>query len=179
MTNPSIRDLFMGARNLLRMEEALLSLLAGDLFRSTPIQWSLGVFKCVYYLNNLANPWRTFNAWRGRRRAIRERRASLRHTREPRRWSRISPLRWKTFPCVVLIVFMMAVTPLAGAAELPLWEVGAGVAVIDFPDYRGADERRVLVLPFPYVVYRGELLQADREGLRGGSSGTTGNLHLA
>jgi hypothetical protein len=73
MTNPSIRDLFMGARNLLRMEEALLSLLAGDLFRSTPIQWSLGVFKCVYYLNNLAHPWRTFNAWRGRRRAIRER----------------------------------------------------------------------------------------------------------
>ena len=62
---------------------------------------------------------------------------------------------------------MMAVTPVAGAAELPLWEAGAGVAVIDFPDYRGADERRVLVLPFPYVVYRGELLQADREGLRG------------
>jgi outer membrane scaffolding protein for murein synthesis (MipA/OmpV family) len=62
---------------------------------------------------------------------------------------------------------MMVVTPTAGAAELPLWEAGAGAAVIDFPDYRGADERRVLVLPFPYVVYRGELLQADREGLRG------------
>ncbi|MGQ0578720.1 MAG: MipA/OmpV family protein [Betaproteobacteria bacterium] len=62
---------------------------------------------------------------------------------------------------------MMGVTPLAAAAEFPLWEVGAGAAVIDFPDYRGADERRVLVLPFPYVVYRGESLQADREGLRG------------
>jgi len=73
MTNPTIRDLFMGPQNLLRMEEALLSLLSGDLFRGTPIQWSLGVFKCVYYLNNLAHPWRTFNAWRGRKRAIRER----------------------------------------------------------------------------------------------------------
>ncbi|MGQ0578721.1 MAG: NAD(P)/FAD-dependent oxidoreductase [Betaproteobacteria bacterium] len=74
MTNPTIRDLFMGPRNLLRMEEALLSLLAGDLFRGTPIHWSLWAFKCVYYLSNLAHPRRTFNAWRGRRRAIRGRR---------------------------------------------------------------------------------------------------------
>ncbi|MGH8760949.1 MAG: hydroxylase, partial [Burkholderiales bacterium] len=73
MTNPTIRDLFMGPQNLLRMQEALLSLLSGDLFRGTPIHWSLGVFKCLYYLNNLASPWRTFNAWRGRRRAIRDR----------------------------------------------------------------------------------------------------------
>ena len=62
---------------------------------------------------------------------------------------------------------MMVVTPVAGSAELPLWEAGAGAAVIDFPDYRGADERRVLALPFPYVVYRGEFLKTDREGLRG------------
>jgi len=61
----------------------------------------------------------------------------------------------------------MVTAPVAGAAELPLWEAGAGAAVIDFPDYRGADERHVLALPFPYVVYRGELLRADREGLRG------------
>jgi hypothetical protein len=73
MTNPTIRDLFMGPRNMLRMEEALLSLLAGDLFRGTPIHWSLRAFKCVYYLSNLAHPWRTFKAWRARRRAIRDR----------------------------------------------------------------------------------------------------------
>ena len=73
MTNPTIRDLFMGPQNLLRMEEALLSLLSGDLFRGTPIHWSLCAFKCVYYLSNLAHPWRTFNAWRGRKRALRER----------------------------------------------------------------------------------------------------------
>jgi len=77
MTNPSIRDLFMWPQNLLRMEEALLSLLAGDLFRGTPIRWSLRAFKCVYYLNNLAHPWRSLKAWRGRRRAIRDRQDEL------------------------------------------------------------------------------------------------------
>jgi flavin-dependent dehydrogenase len=70
MTNPTIRDLFMGPKNL-RVERALLSLLAGDLFRGTPIHWGVRGFKCVYYLNNLAHPWRSFKAWRGRKRAIR------------------------------------------------------------------------------------------------------------
>jgi outer membrane protein len=84
-----------------------------------------------------------------------------------RRQGRISPLRWNTFPGGGLALAMIVTTPVAGAAELPLWEAGAGAAVIDFPDYRGADERRVLALPFPYFVYRGKLLQADREGLRG------------
>jgi len=73
MTNPDHRDLFMGPKNLLRMEEALVSLLAGDLFRRTPIQWSLRAFKILYYINNLAHPWRSFNAWRRRRCAIRDR----------------------------------------------------------------------------------------------------------
>ena len=49
----------------------------------------------------------------------------------------------------------------------PLWEVGAGFAAIDFPIYRGASERRSYLLPVPYVVYRGEILQVDRERVRG------------
>ena len=65
-------------------------------------------------------------------------------------------------------VSMMATLPLAApAAELPLWEAGAGIAVLDFPDYRGSDERHTLVLPIPYLVYRGEFLKADRESVRG------------
>jgi outer membrane protein len=55
----------------------------------------------------------------------------------------------------------------ARPAELPLWEAGAGVAVLDFPDYRGADERHTLVLPIPYLVYRGDFLKADRDSVRG------------
>jgi outer membrane protein len=55
----------------------------------------------------------------------------------------------------------------AAAAELALWEAGLGVAAIDFPDYRGSDERQSFLLPLPYVVYRGEVLKSDRDGLRG------------
>ena len=55
----------------------------------------------------------------------------------------------------------------ARAEQLPLWEAGAGATVISFPDYRGSDERRSWVLPFPYVVYRGEFLQADERRVRG------------
>jgi outer membrane scaffolding protein for murein synthesis (MipA/OmpV family) len=53
------------------------------------------------------------------------------------------------------------------AAELPLWELGAGIGAIDFPDYRGSDERQRYMLPVPYLVYRGDLIKADRESLRG------------
>jgi len=53
------------------------------------------------------------------------------------------------------------------AAELPLWELGAGVGVVSMPDYRGSDQRQTYVLPIPYVVYRGEFLQVDRQKIRG------------
>jgi outer membrane scaffolding protein for murein synthesis (MipA/OmpV family) len=53
------------------------------------------------------------------------------------------------------------------AETKPLWELGAGVGAINFPIYRGADERRSYILPVPYVVYRGDTLQVDREGARG------------
>jgi MipA family protein len=49
----------------------------------------------------------------------------------------------------------------------PEWEVGAGVAAIDFPMYRGSNERRSYLLPIPYFVYRGETLQVNRERVRG------------
>lgn len=55
----------------------------------------------------------------------------------------------------------------ARAEQLPLWEAGMGAAVLSLPHYRGSDERRAWVLPFPYVVYRGEFLQADEKRVRG------------
>jgi outer membrane protein len=55
----------------------------------------------------------------------------------------------------------------ARAEQLPLWEAGAGVTAIGFPDYRGSNERRQWVLPFPYLVYRGEFLKADERRVRG------------
>jgi len=55
----------------------------------------------------------------------------------------------------------------ARAEQLPLWEAGAGIAAIRFPDYRGSNERQTWVLPYPYIVYRGEFLQADERRVRG------------
>lgn len=49
----------------------------------------------------------------------------------------------------------------------PEWEIGAGFAAIDFPMYRGSNERRSFLLPIPYFVYRGETLQVNRERVRG------------
>ena len=66
VTNPTMRELFLAPRNVLRMKEALLSLLAGDIFGSTPIWGSLRAFKGVYYLICLFNPRRTWNAMRRR-----------------------------------------------------------------------------------------------------------------
>jgi outer membrane scaffolding protein for murein synthesis (MipA/OmpV family) len=55
----------------------------------------------------------------------------------------------------------------ARAEQLPLWEAGAGVAALSFPDYRGSNERQSWLLPVPYIIYRGEFLQADERRMRG------------
>ena len=71
ITTPTMRELFMGPRNLLRMREALLSMLAGDIYRSTPIMPSLYAFKTLYYLLALMHLPRSIGAWRQRRINIR------------------------------------------------------------------------------------------------------------
>lgn len=64
------------------------------------------------------------------------------------------------------IVFYLPVA--SGQTELrPEWEFGAGFAAIDFPVYRGASDRRSYLLPVPYFVYNGEVLQINRERVRG------------
>lgn len=72
VTNPTMRELFMAPRNMLRMKEALLSVLAGDIFGKTPIWASLFAFKTVYYLASVFHPRRTWTAYRRRRNNIRE-----------------------------------------------------------------------------------------------------------
>ena len=54
----------------------------------------------------------------------------------------------------------------ATAADKPLWELGIGVGGLRLPHYRGSDQSHTLVLPVPYVVYRGEIFKADRGGAR-------------
>jgi MipA family protein len=67
----------------------------------------------------------------------------------------------------VAVLLLAALAPAAQAEPRPVWELGAGVATIDFPLYRGAEERRSYLLPAPYVQYHGEFLRVDRERVRG------------
>lgn len=55
----------------------------------------------------------------------------------------------------------------AQSERRPLWEVGVGAALLNLPHYPGADQRHGYALPLPYLIYRGEYLRADREGVRG------------
>jgi len=71
VTNPTMRELFLGPRNLWRMQEALVSMLAGDIFGRTPIWGALRAFKGVYYLLSLAHPGRTLRAAARRAASIR------------------------------------------------------------------------------------------------------------
>lgn len=63
---------------------------------------------------------------------------------------------------------LAVLTALPAQAELkPQWELGVGLAGVDLPLYRGAIERRTYLLPVPFVQYRGEVLQLDRDRMRG------------
>jgi outer membrane scaffolding protein for murein synthesis (MipA/OmpV family) len=55
----------------------------------------------------------------------------------------------------------------ARADDKPLWEVGLGLGAVAFEDYRGSATTHAYPLPVPYLIYRGEFLQADRDGVRG------------
>ena len=78
MTNPMMRGLFMHPAKPLRMQEAVVSLLAGDIHGKTPVWTSLALFKGVYHLSSLAalprtwSTWRAWRAWRQRRQLIRD-----------------------------------------------------------------------------------------------------------
>jgi flavin-dependent dehydrogenase len=71
MTNPIMRGFFMDPKNVFRVKEALLSVLAGDIFGRTPIWRSVLIFKALYYLANLVQPRRAFMGWKRRRFNIR------------------------------------------------------------------------------------------------------------
>lgn len=42
-----------------------------------------------------------------------------------------------------------------------------GVAPLTMPSYRGSQTQEFYLVPMPYVVYRGDFLRVDREGIRG------------
>jgi flavin-dependent dehydrogenase len=71
VNHPTMRDLFMGPRNVFRVKEALLSVLAGDIFGRTPIWTSIRLLKGIYYLSCLRHFGRSLKAYARRKRQIR------------------------------------------------------------------------------------------------------------
>ena len=62
----------MSPQNPFRVKEALISLLAGDVYGRTPIWGSIRVLKALYYIVSLGNLRRTVRAWQRRRINIRD-----------------------------------------------------------------------------------------------------------
>lgn len=75
------------------------------------------------------------------------------------------PLQW-TLP-VLLCLLALGSAPGARADHLPKWELGIGLAGLHLPDYRGSDQSRSYLAPYPYLVYRGERVSVSEEGVRG------------
>lgn len=68
--------------------------------------------------------------------------------------------------CAALVAALQAVGAQAAPTERPLWELGLGGAALRLPHYRGSDQSHNWLLPVPYVVYRGKIFKADRDGAR-------------
>lgn len=68
---------------------------------------------------------------------------------------------------VAVGVSSFGLSPATYASDLPLWEAGAGIGVLELPHYLGAEQSKTYVLPLPYFVYRGDYIRADRQGIRG------------
>ena len=54
MNQPALRELFMNPRNVLRLQEAVLAMLSGDVFRPSPVHGRLAIFKAIYYAKSFA-----------------------------------------------------------------------------------------------------------------------------
>ncbi len=72
VTNPTMREFFMYPQNPLRVKDALMSLLAGDIHGKTPIWHSLRLLKAIYFVVSLSRPRQTWDAWTRRRRNVRD-----------------------------------------------------------------------------------------------------------
>jgi outer membrane scaffolding protein for murein synthesis (MipA/OmpV family) len=68
---------------------------------------------------------------------------------------------------IVLIMAFLCQTSEAENLKLPLWEAGMGVAPLSMPAYRGSENQEFYLVPMPYIIYRGDFLKVDREGIRG------------
>lgn len=75
------------------------------------------------------------------------------------------------FQFIILLIFLgFNCTAIAASSNdeegLPLWEIGLGLGAVHQSSYTGTKQSRVIVLPIPVPVYRGEILKSDDDGVR-------------
>jgi len=71
-------------------------------------------------------------------------------------------------PWIILSLLLIILSPVrALCEEKPLWELGVGLGFLQIPDYRGSSENRRYLLPYPYLVYRGDILRVEKERISG------------
>jgi flavin-dependent dehydrogenase len=70
VTTPAIRALFMAPSNRFRVQEALISVLAGDIYGDTPWRLRMLLFRAIYYVKSMALLRDSVAAWFRRRRSI-------------------------------------------------------------------------------------------------------------
>lgn len=70
VTTPAVRDMFIYPRNILGVKTGVLSLLAGDLFRDTPLRLRLLVFQIIFWIKSLCMPRQSLAALRRRRKSM-------------------------------------------------------------------------------------------------------------
>jgi outer membrane scaffolding protein for murein synthesis (MipA/OmpV family) len=82
-------------------------------------------------------------------------------------------IRYRVLVALLLLSFLSPVSaiceekPLEKPVEKPLWELGVGLGLLQIPDYRGSDENRLYILPYPYLIYRGDFLKVDEQHVTG------------
>jgi flavin-dependent dehydrogenase len=69
---PALCHMLMNPTQRFRLQPAILSVLAGDVFRGTPLRSRLVVFKALYYLKSITTFGRSVEAWKSRRRSLAE-----------------------------------------------------------------------------------------------------------
>ncbi len=86
---------------------------------------------------------------------------------EPENLAAIQKTGCRPFLVTALSAILFSYSSITNAFHLPLWQFGLGAGVLNAPHYRGSKTVEPIYLPVPYIIYRGDFLKVDREGIRG------------
>ena len=82
--------------------------------------------------------------------------------------------RYTLFIAVSFLLLQITILPLRvhgssppeNVETRPLWEFRIAATAARLPHYVGSDEYKTYLFPLPYLVYRGEFFQTDRDNMR-------------